>query len=659
MVFANLVFFVLVTALGGIGGMIGKRYRHHLVESEDRYRTLVDALSEGVILLMRDGTITAANAAAERILGVSVDQLMGRASGDPAWQAIREDGSPFPEMEHPSIVALRTGRPSTGVIMGVLTTDHLRRWISINARPLLPPGDPLPYAAVTSFVDVTEARERERALREAEHRYHALFDQAHDAVFILSLEGRHLEANRRASEMAGYTVEELQNLGMHELSAEQEESIQVRARLLKGEVFPTYERLFRRKDGTVIPVEINVEAVRGVDGRPLHIQSVVRDISERKQAEQALRESEARHRALLSAVPDLVFRVRRDGICLDLHANNISELIAPPDQLLGRNMSEFLPPERFSRFQELVELTLETGREHSYEYALPMGGETRHFEGRIVLSSADEVLFIARNITDRKQAQQSEFELVLEKERITLLRQFVEKASHEFRTPLTLINSAAYAMSHYDDAEKRLMREEQINMQVTRITRLLDMMLLMTRLKSAAVRSYTPVDIGTIMDLSCGQMIALEDKPPQLRYERPLMALPHVMGSHADLIEALRQILQNGLQFTPSDGTVTVSAGTDDGFVWIEVRDTGQGISKEHLPYIFASFWRQDDAHTTPGIGLGLPIARTIVEMHGGRIDVESEVGVGSVFRIILPALPKGALQPPAPSLNGRSAPIF
>ncbi|MCA9936279.1 MAG: PAS domain S-box protein, partial [Anaerolineales bacterium] len=121
-------------------------------------------------------------------------------------------------------------------------------------------------------------------------RYRALFEQTHDAVFILTLEGQHVAANRRAADLLGYTTEEIQNLSVKELSAEPQSSEQARQRILHGEHIPQYERLFRKKNGDVVPVEITAELVYDENGRPLHIQSVVRDISQRKQAEQQARE---------------------------------------------------------------------------------------------------------------------------------------------------------------------------------------------------------------------------------------------------------------------------------------------------------------------------------------------------------------------------------
>ncbi|WP_088894914.1 PAS domain S-box protein [Leptolyngbya ohadii] len=136
-----------------------------LQESEDRYRSVVTVLAEGVVLQQADGQITACNTSAERILGLTQDQMMGHTSVDPQWQAIHEDGSPFPGETHPSMVTLRTGEPQSNVIMGVHKPNGDLTWISINTQPLFYPEQPLPYAVVASFIDITVQKQAELTLR--------------------------------------------------------------------------------------------------------------------------------------------------------------------------------------------------------------------------------------------------------------------------------------------------------------------------------------------------------------------------------------------------------------------------------------------------------------------------------------------------------------
>ncbi len=634
--YAYLIFFLVITALGIIGFTFEQYSKRRLIDSEKRYRSLIAALSEGVVLYARDGTIDACNAAAERILGLTAQQMMDRSSVNPRWRAVHEDGSPFPGEDHPAMFTLRTGQPCTDVIMGVHQPDGQLRWISINSQPLIQPGDPLPHAAVISFSDITQRKQRDRQLQEAQHRYYALFEQAHEAVFILDLEGQHLEANQRAAEMLGYTVAEIQHLVTNDLTAEPVESQHIHERLLAGEHVPMYERFFRKKDGTPVPVEIRVELVRDLAGKPLHIQSVVRDITERKQAEEALRQSEARQYAMLSAIPDLIFRNHIDGTYLDYHAPNPSLLFMAPELFMGKKITDVLPKALAQPLMALNQQVAQTKQMGIYEYTAFLDGKEHHFEARIVPLGVDEVLSISSDITERKQAQAREIELAVEKERVQLLTTFIQNASHEFRTPLTIINTTAFVMARLLEPEKRQQKLAVIQKQVERMTKLIDMLLVMTRLENSVATRQTWVDIGTIFDTVCQNMAVQYSGGPKIQCQEQIN-LPQVRGNPEDLQEVLRQVLHNACRFTPKDSAVHVSAGVAETHIWLEIRDMGPGIPPEKLSRIFETFWREDEMHSTPGFGLGLPIAQKIITRHGGKIKVESKMGQGSTFRVILP----------------------
>ena len=137
-----------------------------LQESEARYRSVVTALAEGIVLHHADGQITACNESAERILGITADQMMGRTSLDVRWRTIHENGSPFPGDTHPAMVTLRTGQPQFNVVMGVFKPDGSLTWISINSQPLFHVDETQPYAVVTSFADITLYKQAQHRLEQ-------------------------------------------------------------------------------------------------------------------------------------------------------------------------------------------------------------------------------------------------------------------------------------------------------------------------------------------------------------------------------------------------------------------------------------------------------------------------------------------------------------
>jgi PAS domain S-box-containing protein len=132
-----------------------------LQDSETSYRSIVAVMDEGVVVQKEDATIVACNQTAERILGLTADQIMGRSSLDPRWRAIHEDGSPFPGETHPAVVTLQSGQSCHNVIMGVHKPNNTLTWISINAQPMFKEGATKPYGVVCTFTDITERKKVE------------------------------------------------------------------------------------------------------------------------------------------------------------------------------------------------------------------------------------------------------------------------------------------------------------------------------------------------------------------------------------------------------------------------------------------------------------------------------------------------------------------
>lgn len=143
-----------------------KRIELELQSSEERYRSVITSLTEGVVLYQADGKVIACNQSAEKILGLTANQLMGRTSIDINWQTIYEDGTIFPVEIHPAMVTLKTGEPQFKVIMGICRENHPVTWILVNSQPLIHTDQEHPYAAVASFTDITEQRQAQEILKQ-------------------------------------------------------------------------------------------------------------------------------------------------------------------------------------------------------------------------------------------------------------------------------------------------------------------------------------------------------------------------------------------------------------------------------------------------------------------------------------------------------------
>ncbi len=333
---------------------------------------------------------------------------------------------------------------------------------------------------IGSVRDITQRKLAEEKKQEAEFQLQSLFEQAHDAIFILDLQGSHLAVNQRAADMMGYTIEEMRGLSLNQTSAETQKSRQVLQQLLNGEHIPLYERLFKKKDGTIFPVEINVELVRDSHGNPLHIQSVIRDISERKAAEEKLRESEDKYRTFVENSFDAITFVNENG--------NITEWNRAAENLTGLKKEDVLnkpyweiqiqltPHElRTLEYETRIKTNMlemiETGQSPFFnrinfaELVRPDG--TRRSVEQIVFPAKKKngygIRSVAHDITERKKAEEElrdseeRFRLLFERSQATML--VIEPTSGE----IINANPAAANFYGYSIDQLRGMSIDQIN----------------------------------------------------------------------------------------------------------------------------------------------------------------------------------------------------
>jgi two-component system cell cycle sensor histidine kinase/response regulator CckA len=257
-----------------------------LEESEARYRGVVAALAEGVVLQLADGSIVAWNAAAEAILGLGPDEMRGCTSLDPRWGAIREDGSPFPPDAHPATTTLRTGRPCRDVLMGIRKPDGSVIWVSMNTQPLFRPGETAPSGVVSSFFDNTARLAAERARREADERLRLVVSRSPIVLFALDPNGVVTVSEGKGLEALGLAPGELVGRSTLELYADRPDAIAALRRALAGEAFQSEGTL----NGRIF--ETHYVPMRGASGALECVLGMAVDVTERRRLEDELRHAQ-------------------------------------------------------------------------------------------------------------------------------------------------------------------------------------------------------------------------------------------------------------------------------------------------------------------------------------------------------------------------------
>ena len=274
-----------------------KRAEEALRESEERYRSVIAAMQDGFVLLDADGSIRSCNASAERILGLSADQMMGRTPLDPRWGAIREDGSAFPDEDRPPIVTLRTGKPCSNVIMGVRRPDGALTWLCVNSQPLFQADGVTLAGVVAGFSDTTERQRLQEALRQSEALYHSLVETLPLCVWRKDRAGKFTFGSERfCKQVLNKPEAEIIGKTDYDFFFPREMADQYRdndAKVLStGEVLKTTETTVT-PEGEELVIQVVKAPVLDAQGTIVGTQGIFWDITERVRLEEALEKTRA------------------------------------------------------------------------------------------------------------------------------------------------------------------------------------------------------------------------------------------------------------------------------------------------------------------------------------------------------------------------------
>ena len=375
-----------------------------LRESEKRYHTLFSTMALGVVYQDAEGAIINANPAAERILGLTLDQMKGLSSLSPDWKSVHEDFSDYPGDEHPAMVALRTGKSVSGVIMGVYHPDKKQHvWISINAIPLFREGEKPPYQVYTTFEDITT-----RKVAEEKHRL--LFKEMLDGFALHEII---CDENGKPVDYRFITV----NPAFEKITALRNDAIagkRVREVLpgleqswidIYGSVALTGEPAFFENYSAELKKYFKVTAFRPAPGQ---FACIFSDITRQRETDKLLRRSEETYRALVKGLPDIITRFDREGRHLFI-SENVQEIVdIPLSDFIGKTHRELGFPENVvENWENDIEKVCATGEPFESEFTFTGKAGQVIFNTRLLPEFDAEgkvvsLLSISRDITQHK-----------------------------------------------------------------------------------------------------------------------------------------------------------------------------------------------------------------------------------------------------------------
>jgi len=424
-----------------------------LRESEERFRDLFNSHPETIIVLDLNGCIADINKAGFAVSGMNREDILGKHFTD--FKAIEKRHVPrYSEM----FTRMITGEDPGSVEVELAIPGANSRWIEVYPSRIMRKGHLTGFQVLT--IDITERKAAEQAMRESEERYRNLAESAQDAIFIINRDLCVEYVNEFAAGMFGRTPEGLYKTPVEHLFPSGNFN-QMRQSL--QEVFERGEAVYRENNIRFGDVNLWL----GTQLAPLHdepgarvhaVLGVSRDISERKRAEEALRETKERLEATLNALPDMLFEVDPQGVFLNFHAPDEKGLYVPPEEFIGKKIHEILPPDISDLLMQANERVQATGENTTVEYDLPLPQGAHTFEA--IFSPKGKpgapgfsCIALVRDITERKAAEQTvrqaldRFEAVIENTPLIAVQGFSRNGT------IHLWNSASEALYQYSAQE--------------------------------------------------------------------------------------------------------------------------------------------------------------------------------------------------------------
>jgi PAS domain S-box-containing protein len=595
-----------------------------------RRRILVDQSRDGILVINEDGKVYEANQRFAEMLGYSSEEVHQLYVWDWDTQFAREE-----------LVEMGRRVNKTGA---QFETRYCRKdgtvfdvEVSINAAVVA--GQKLVFSMCR---DITERKRAEEALADEATRRRVLIDQSRDGIFVLDENGKVYEANQRFGEMLGYSPEGVLQLHMWDFDAQRTSEELLKMARDVNDTGSHLESRFRRKDGTVFDVEISASGAIYA-GHKLSF-CVCRDITERKQLEEALRESEERYRFLVELSPEAIF-VASEGKHVFVNSAGLKLLGASsPDQIIGKPVADFIHPDYREIVTERMRKAMEAGIAPPVmeEKFVRFDGTAIDVEVRaapLVYQGKMAMQAVVSDITEHKRAEEErgQFERKAQiASRLASVGEMAAGIAHEINNPLTSVIGYSQLLSGREDIPEDVKMDlKAIDEGAQRVAGIIKRLLTFAR-QSRPERTLVSIDdlITNTLDLRAYHL-----RTNNIKVTTKLAAdLPLTTADPAQLQQVFLNIIVNAeaeMKQARGRGKLLIKTEEVNGTIRISFKDNGHGIAKENLARIFDPFFTTREVDQ--GTGLGLSICHGIIAEHKGRIWAESRLGRGATFIVELP----------------------
>ncbi len=521
--------------------------------------------------------------------------------------------------------------------ISICTKDKGNRWITAVNIPIFEQN-----IMISTVQDVTERKLMEMELRESEEDYRRLFEDHSAIKFLIDPDtGKIIQSNHAAAAYYGWTREELSQMTIQQINTHPPEVIDGEIRKVRAQKSVCFEFKHRLADGSTRDVEVFSSTIKMKGKELLH--SIIHDVTDRKQAEKALLESESKFRSYITNAPNGIFIIDANANCLEVNTTAGMLTGYSEEELTGMNFNDLIAQE-YRKIADQNLLDLKNNGSVFVELSFMRKDETICWL-RIDASKLSETRYLvfASDITEKKKAEHSLISgKMMAEENSRIKSEFLANMSHELRTPLTAIIgfSDLLNIQHFGELNnKQLEFVGHISKSGKHLLNVINDVLDLSKIESGK------------MDLECEYfpVSKLIDEVQKSLY--PLAVRkgievsisnnnkePEIFADKLKLKQIMYNLLNNAIKFTPDNGLISVVVKRAGNTIEVSVSDTGIGIPVHMREEIFDPFVQVDASSKRKygGTGLGLALTKRFVEMHNGKIWVESEEGKGSTFTFTL-----------------------
>ncbi len=613
-------------------------------QSEGKLSQLFQHLDAGVVVHGANTEILFVNPRASELLGISIEDLLDREASHPVWRFFHEDYTAMPQKDFPVSRVFSTKKPLRNYVVGVLRPSGTLTWVLVNAYPQFAADGEIAQVVVL-IVDITERRRQEQFIREREVRWQETLLMAMDGYVELSAGGRLLEVNRAYEHISGYSAAELCERHVWEIEVDYDRAAFLRTvDQLRQNGSMRIRSRHRRKDGSVRLVEVSLTYSDRLGGR---IGSFIRDITEQQAALEQLRVQSAALEAAANTIviTDVSGRIEWVNEAFTRSTGYSRE------EAVGQNPRVLKSSRHTPEFYAQMWQTILAGNVWQGELSNVRKDGSPLEEAAIITpvrasgGAITHFVAIKQDISERKRMEKQ----LLRSQRMEGIGLLASGIAHDLNNVLApiLLGVELMRQRHKEAADKRTIdliessarRGAGVVKQVLTFARGIDGERIPIRLRDLMR------EVATIIEETFPRNIHVRREVPA--------ALPGVLGDVTQLHQVLLNLAVNARDAMPDGGTLTlrlekvevpsmtfVHSGelAPGSYAVLAVEDTGHGMTPELKQKIFEPFFTTKAQGK--GTGLGLPTVLGIVRSHGGAIDLRSDPGRGSEFRIYLPALP-------------------